>query len=106
VGRAFTTLSEAIFVTIEYFQQINSELGAEFDLFAMTNPDWMAANIPAGAIVVLQTDNAGFNAWAKQIAEANRGLEKPPRPIVLVHIRELRPPLSRIVRADAELLVS
>ena len=90
-------------MTVEYFQQLNAELGAEFDLFAMTNPDWMARNIPAGAIVVLQTDNAGFNAWAKQIAEAKRDLEKPPRPIVLVHIRELRPPLSRIVRADADI---
>ena len=93
-------------MTVEYYQQLNADLGAEFDLLAMANPDWMAANVPAGAIVVLQTDNAGFNAWAKEVAESNRALEKPPRPIVLVHIRELRPPLSRIVRADAELLAS
>jgi hypothetical protein len=88
----------------EYYKQINSELGAEFDLFAIENPDWMAANVPKGAVVVLQTDDAGFSAWARQIAEANRCLDKPPRPIVLVHIRELRPAASRIVKADAELI--
>ena len=53
--------------------------------------------------VVMQTEDAGFNAWALASAERNRHLERPPRPVVLVHIRELRPPQSRIVRAEAEL---
>jgi hypothetical protein len=90
----------------EYYQQLNADLGAEFDLFAVENPGWMATNIPQGAIVVLQTDDAGFDAWARQIAERNRSFEQPPRPIVLVHIRELRPPLSRIVWAEAELVTT
>ena len=91
-------------MSIEFYKQLDSELGAEFDLFAIENPDWMTANVPDGAIVVLQTDDSGFNAWARQIAETNRRLEQPQRPIVLIHIRELRPPASRIVRADAELI--
>jgi len=87
-----------------YHKVVNAELGAEFDLFAQENPDWMAANIPEGAIVVMQTDDQGFNTWARSIAEQNRHLDQPPRPLVLVHIRELRPAHSRIVRAEAELL--
>jgi hypothetical protein len=83
---------------------LNAELGAEFDLFAIENPDWMTENVPPGAIVVLQTDDADFNLWAQKVAQRNRGLDQPMRPILLVHIRELRPPQSRIVRAEAELL--
>jgi hypothetical protein len=91
-------------MNVEYYTQFRADLSAEFDLFALENPEWMEANVPPGAIVVLQTDEPGFNAWARQVAECNRDLEDPPRPVVLVHIRELRPPLSRIVRADAELV--
>ena len=88
----------------QYYKVMNVELGAEFDLFALENPDWMAANVPECAIVVMQTDDPGFNAWARGIAEEKRLLDQPPRPVVLVHIRELRPAHSRIVRAEAELL--
>jgi hypothetical protein len=88
----------------EHYQRLNSELGLEFDLFAIENDEWMERNVPNGSIVVLQTDDPGFNDWARRIAEKNRQLEKPPRPIVLVHIRELRPRQSRIIRADAEML--
>ena len=88
----------------DYYKQLNADLGAEFDLFAMENPDWMAANVPAGAIVVLQTDDPAFNVWARETADSNRNLEQPPRPVVLVHVRELRPAKSRIVRAEAEVV--
>jgi hypothetical protein len=88
----------------EYFKALNTELGAEFDLFAIENPEWMATNVPSGAIVVMQTDDPGFNAWARGLAERNRRADDPPRPCVLVHVRELRPARSRIVRAEAELL--
>ncbi len=90
----------------EYYKALNAELGAEFDLFALENPEWMAKNVPNGAVVVMQTDNSTFNAWARTIAEQNRHLDNPPRPLVLVHIRELRPARSRIVRAEAELLAT
>ena len=90
----------------DYHKVLNAELGAEFDLFALENPDWMAKSVPNGAIVVMQTDDPAFNAWARKIAEQNRHLEDPTRPVVLVHIRELRPPRSRIVRAEAELLAT
>jgi hypothetical protein len=93
-------------VNEEYYKVLNAELGAEFDLFAVENPDWMANNVPNGAVVVMQTDDSAFSAWARSIAEQNRHLEDPPRPLVLVHIRELRPARSRIVRAEAELLAS
>ena len=89
-----------------HYKVLNAELGAEFDLFALENPDWMAKNVPNGAIVVMQTDDPAFNAWARTLAEKNRHLDKPPRSLVLVHIRELRPPRSRIVRAEAELLAT
>ena len=88
----------------EYYKVLNAELEAEFDLFALENPDWMTANVPEGAIIVVQTNDPGFNAWTRGIAEQKRHLDRPPRPVVLVHIRELRPAHSRIVRAEAELL--
>jgi hypothetical protein len=84
-------------MTHEHHKAMNAELGAEFDLFALEHADWMAANVPHGAIVVLQTDDTEFNAWARGIAERNRHLDRPAPPIVLVHIRELRPAQSRIV---------
>jgi hypothetical protein len=87
-----------------FYKTLNAELGTEFDLFALENPAWIATNVPQGAIVVMQTEDAGYNAWARAVAERNRHLDHPPRPIVLVHIRELRPPQSRIIRAEAELL--
>ena len=90
----------------EYHKQLNAELGAEFDLYALEHPEWMAANVPAGAIVVLQTNVPNFNAWARAIVEHNRQIEQPPRPVVLVHVRELQPAKSRIVRAEAELAAS
>lgn len=88
----------------EYYKFLNAELGAEFDLFALENPEWMAANVPEGAIIVMQTEDPGFNSWARQVVVPNRQLEQPPRPVVLVHIRELQPAHSRIIRAEAELL--
>ena len=90
----------------DYYKRLNADLGFEFHLFSMEHPEWVSKNIPQGAIVVLQTDDAGFNTWTREIAERNRSLENPPRQIVLVHIREILPPHSRIVRADAELVTA
>jgi uncharacterized protein DUF5647 len=90
----------------DYYKQLNVDLGAEFDLLALEQPEWMSANVPAGAIVVLQTDDPAFNRWARETAEHSRLLEKPPRPLVLVHVRELRPAKSHIVRAEAEVLAN
>jgi hypothetical protein len=53
----------------EDYKALNAELGTEFDLFALENPDWMEANVPNGAIVVMQTDDPAFNRWARGIAE-------------------------------------
>jgi len=89
-----------------YFKQLNAELGYEFHLFTMEHPDWAVQNVPQGAIVVLQTDDADFNFWARGISETARRTEQPMRPMVLVHVRELRPEQSRIIRADAELVAS
>jgi hypothetical protein len=88
----------------ESYQRLNADLGYEFHLFSVEHPEWMAKNIPPGAIVVLQTDDQGFNVWSREIAERNRSLESPPRPIVLVHLRELLPVHSRIIRAEVELV--
>ena len=90
----------------DYYVMLNANLGAEFDLFALEHADWMEQNVPRGAVVVLQTDDAGFNCWARGVAEKNRHLENPPRPMVLIHIRELLPQHSRIVKADAELIAT
>lgn len=89
-----------------YFKQLNAELGYEFHLFTMEHPEWCAHNVPQGAIVVLQTDDAEFNAWVRGIADKTRRTEQPMRPMVLVHVRELRPEQSRIIRADAELVAT
>lgn len=89
-----------------YYQQLDADLGMEFHLFTMENPDWVTEHIPAGAVVVMQTADPEFNAWARALAERNRHRETPPRPIVLVHIRELAPERSRILRAEAELVTA
>lgn len=89
-----------------YHKRLNADLGFEFDLFAIEHPEWMVEHVPAGATVVLQTDDAGFNAWAREIAERNREKDPIPSPIVLIHIRELLPIHSRIVRAEAELVTT
>jgi hypothetical protein len=91
-------------MTEEFYKQLNADLSAEFDLFALEHPDWMAENVPPGAVVVLQTDDAAFNRWARKTADENRRRDAIPRALVLVHIRELLPPQSRILRADAELV--
>jgi hypothetical protein len=67
-------------MTEEYYKSLNAELGAEFDLFALENPAWMSANVPPGAVVVMQTDDSGFNAWAQAIAQRNRPFDQPPGP--------------------------
>ena len=86
------------------FRRLNSELGLEFDLFGLEHPEWMERNVPNDAIVVLQTDDPTFNQWARRIAELNSRHERPAPPIILVHIRKLRPRKSRIVRAEVEVL--
>jgi hypothetical protein len=87
----------------DYYKRLNADLGFEFHLFSLEHPEWTSQNIPPGAIVVLQTDDPGFNSWAREIADRNRYSESPSRQVVLVHIREILPPHSRIVRAEAEL---
>ena len=91
-------------MTDDYYKQLNADLGLEFDLYAFEHPEWMSQNVPRGATVVLQTDDAGFNAWSRGIAENNRARVKSPGPMVLVHIRELLPQHSRIAKAEAELV--
>ena len=88
----------------DYYRDLNAELGAEFTLFAFEHPEWLQKHLPDGATVVLQTTDPGFNTWARQIAELNRARGTVAGPLVLVHIRKLRPRKSRIVRAEAELV--
>lgn len=86
-----------------YYEHLNGELGFEFDLFAIEHDGWMAKHVPDGALIVLQTDNPGFNKWARDMALKNRRFDDvPDRPIVLVHIKKLRPQRSRIAELEAE----
>ena len=87
-------------MSAELYRQLNADLAYEFHLFTLEHPEWACKNLPEGAVVVLQTDDPAFNAWSRSAAE--RTGQEPNRPAVLVHIRELRPDQSRIVRADAE----
>lgn len=76
-----------------WFETLNAELGAEFDRYALEHPSF-AAKIPRGAQVVLQLGNQPrFNAWLRRLAHKQR---QPGQPIVIVHVRELRPARSRI----------
>jgi hypothetical protein len=89
----------------EYYEQLNADLGFEFDLFAIEHDDWIAKHVPDSALIVLQTDDPGFNAWARRLAQRGRRLDdEPERPIVYVHIRQLRPQRSRILKAEAEVV--
>lgn len=86
----------------DYYRNLNADLAGEFTLFTFEHPDWLEQNIPNDATVVIQTDDPGFNAWTRQVAEKNRSQDKNPGPLVLVHIREIMPQRSRIVRMEAE----
>ena len=88
----------------ERYEKLNAQLGLEFDLFAIEHTGWMHKHVPNGAEVVLQTDDPGFNKWARDLVLKSRHLDDvPDRPIVLVHVKKLRPQRSRIVELDAEL---
>ena len=87
------------------YEKLNADLGFEFDLFAVQHDAWMAKHVPNGALIVLQTDDAGFNKWARTMSLNNRRFDDDPdRPIVLVHIKKLRPQRSRIAELEAEVL--
>jgi hypothetical protein len=89
-----------------YYKQMNAELAGEIHLFSMEHGEWMADKIPPGAIVVMQTDDPDFNRWAIAVQKRNTAGRKPKPPVVLVHIRKLRPRKSRIVEAEARLLAT
>lgn len=75
------------------FEELNAELGGEFDRYAMEHPAF-AAKIPRGAQVVLQlSDNPRFNAWVRRLARKQR---EPGQPVVIVQIGKLLPARSRI----------
>jgi hypothetical protein len=76
------------------YERRNAMLGVEFDRYVRDHPAF-AARIPRGAQVVLQLpDDPKFNAWARRLAK--RQQEKG-QPVVLVRIRKLRQPKSRLV---------
>ena len=89
-------------MTEDYYQNLNGDLGVEFNLFAMEHPEWIEKNIPDGAILVFQTDDPKFNSWTRRVAEHNQKGMKPRPPMVLVHISEMAPAHSRIVKMKAE----
>jgi hypothetical protein len=86
---------------VEYYRDLNAELACEFTLFTSEHPKWLDKNIPDNATVVMQTNDPG-NAWTRQVAEQSRSRDENPGLLVLVHIREIKPKKSRIVRVAAE----
>jgi len=76
-----------------WFEELNAEVGTEFDRYAVEHPTF-AAKIPRGAQVVLQLPNQPrFNAWLRRLARKQR---QPGQPVVVVHIGKLLPARSRI----------
>ena len=76
-----------------WLEELNAELGAEFDRYAVEHPAF-AAKIPRGAQVVLQLPNQPrFNAWLRRLARKQR---QSGQPAVIVHIGKLVPARSRI----------
>jgi len=76
-----------------WFEELNAEVGAEFDRYAVEHPAF-AAKIPRGAQVVLQLPNqARFNAWLRRLARKQRQCGQPR---VIVDIGRLVPARSRI----------
>jgi hypothetical protein len=82
-------------MAVTKFERLNSVLGVEFDRYVMEHPGF-AERIPPGAIVVLQLEGEdAFNKWARDIADLHRGKDEP---ILLVEVKGLRPPKSRLIR--------
>ena len=78
-----------------WFEELNAELGVEFDRYAVEHPAF-AAKIPRGAQVVLQLpDQPRFNSWLRRLANKQH---QPGQPIVIVHIGKLQRDLGRTER--------
>ena len=76
-----------------WLEELNAELGAEFDRYVMNHPTF-AARIPRGAQVILQlSGNPRFNAWVRRLARRQR---QAGQPVVIVRIGKLAPARSRI----------
>lgn len=77
------------------FEELQREIGWEFDKFILANPDF-AEKVPLGAqVVFFLEDNPEFNEWSKKISETQR---EPGQPVVYIKSRRLAPPqVSRLV---------
>jgi hypothetical protein len=82
------------------FERRNAILGVEFDRYVRDHPTF-AARIPRGAQIVLQLpEDPKFNAWARGVAKRQR---ESGQPVVLVTIRGVQPPRSRLVSPKLEI---
>lgn len=82
------------------YERRNSVLGVEFDRYVRDHPAF-AARIPRGAQVVLQLpDDPRFNAWARRLAKRQR---ESGQPVVVVTVRRLQRPKSRLVAPRLEI---
>lgn len=79
---------------IERWKRLNAELAFELTKYIRDNDDF-ARQIPKGTQLILQLrDHAGFNRWARKVANTNRD---PDQPAVYVYVERLH--TSRIAEA-------
>ena len=84
------------------FEQKNTELIKEFNRYVREHPKF-AEQIPNDAIVILQLKgDEEFNTWARQLAESRRSEGCP---MIMVKIKKLKPPRSRIKQLELEQVV-
>ncbi|MEW6301064.1 MAG: DUF5647 family protein [Thermodesulfobacteriota bacterium] len=81
------------------FEQKNTELIKEFNRYIPEHAK-IAEQIPHDALVSLQLEgDEDFNTGARQLAASRRGEG---RPVIIVKIKKLRPPRSRIRQLELE----
>ena len=82
------------------FEELQREIGWEFDKFILANPDFADKILLGAQVVFLLEDNPEFNEWSKKINEAQH---EPDQPVVYIKIKKLMPPqISRLVEPHLE----
>lgn len=89
----------------EMYWKIQRNLSSEFGKYVLEHPN-LDKQIPDGAEIIFQIkDNPDFNQWAKEVAKA---LHEDKRPLLIVKIERLAPPIptpSRIINPHLQVVL-
>ena len=84
---------------MEVFKKLVAILSSEFDKYVLEHPE-IGRKIPKNALLVFQMEgNEKFNKWGRELATK---YQEKKQNIVFVHIKGLRPTISRLIEPRVE----